>query len=450
MILLGLAGAWALSTGPGVAQVSPSEGAVAAPPREASVVAPAPPRGRYLGEASCASSSCHGATQPRQVFRVRQDEYQTWLKKDRHSQAYGSLLEERSRLIARNLGLAAPPEETPLCLACHSLQVPEARRGRAVEVESGVTCESCHGPAGGWGSRHHEEGWSHRDSLEAGMVDLDDLAMRTRLCLGCHLGDEGRTVDHRLLAAGHPQLVFELDNYGAEVSHWEPVRGEREGQPGAATWAVGQVAGLRESLAELARRSRESWPELAWMTCRDCHHSLAEERWRRGLGSPSLGLPRWSPARYAVLRHLVSAIAPDERQGLDVAIGRLAARVPAFGTPGSRVAQAAEEGVAILDRVVPQVEAASWDEAMVLTLLAAVSEDRRYLVAADYDAADQAFLALNTLTSTLVRLRPGVLEGNLVEAVEELGRERQDPYRFDARTFGEGLRRVADEVRELR
>ena len=55
------------------------------------------------------------------------------------------------------------------------------------------------------------------------MNDLRDVATRAQICLRCHLGQASsdhtsRVVDHRLIAAGHPVLRFELDNYSEEPS----------------------------------------------------------------------------------------------------------------------------------------------------------------------------------------------------------------------------------------
>ena len=60
--------------------------------------------GLYLGVATCANSGCHGSTQPLDASRVLQNEYYTWLNRDRHAQAYNVLFNDRSARIARNMG----------------------------------------------------------------------------------------------------------------------------------------------------------------------------------------------------------------------------------------------------------------------------------------------------------------------------------------------------------
>ena len=46
---------------------------------------------RYTGPGSCASTTCHGSVTPRTDNRVLQNEYSTWIVKDKHSKAYASL-----------------------------------------------------------------------------------------------------------------------------------------------------------------------------------------------------------------------------------------------------------------------------------------------------------------------------------------------------------------------
>src|SRR5258708_29908038 len=52
---------------------------------------------------------------------------------------------------------------------------------------------------------------SHESSINAGMIDTRKLAVRDQVCLTCHLGTtKDQVVDHELIAAGHPDLAFEL------------------------------------------------------------------------------------------------------------------------------------------------------------------------------------------------------------------------------------------------
>ena len=108
---------------------------------------------RYTGVASCAGSTCHGRMEGDGTI-VRQDELMTWQEPSTpggaHSRAWAVLNTSRSQFIARNLGIGDPARAS-MCLGCHSDAA--TSRGTA-PIEDGVTCESCHGPAGGWIASH--------------------------------------------------------------------------------------------------------------------------------------------------------------------------------------------------------------------------------------------------------------------------------------------------------
>ena len=55
------------------------------------------PVGKYNGPGGCASSSCHGSIQPRQVTRISQNEYSIWAAQDKHARAYQVFYERVDR-----------------------------------------------------------------------------------------------------------------------------------------------------------------------------------------------------------------------------------------------------------------------------------------------------------------------------------------------------------------
>ncbi|MGZ8853655.1 MAG: multiheme c-type cytochrome, partial [Thermoanaerobaculia bacterium] len=113
-------------------------------------VAPVSKPGQYAGVASCVSSGCHGSTHPLKESRILQNEYYTWLNRDRHPKSYNVLFNERSARIVRNMRLKKKAYEETMCLDCHSMNVAKGMVSGRVEIEDGVQCEACHGP----GSRH--------------------------------------------------------------------------------------------------------------------------------------------------------------------------------------------------------------------------------------------------------------------------------------------------------
>src|SRR5712675_1118476 len=257
---------------------------------------------KYIGPGSCAATSCHGSVKPIVGSRILQNEYSTWIIQDKHSRAYQALTGDVAERMARILKLGAKSQEAPKCLACHALNPAPEQRGRVFEISEGVSCENCHGPASAWLGPHTTRDWQHEKSLAAGMVDTRNVIHRTEKCLECHLGSEKKFVDHEMIAAGHPDLYFELDSFSAVMPrHW---KAPRESAPGKAAedpnwvgvrdWSVAQAVQLRAAMERLAWRAngndavgnKKNWPEYSELSCIACHHSLgpAQNRWRQAHG----------------------------------------------------------------------------------------------------------------------------------------------------------------------
>jgi hypothetical protein len=399
------------------------------------------------------------------VYGVAQNEYYVWLNQGPHAGAFEPLFDERSRVIAGNLGLTRPAHESAICLSCHALAPAEDRLEGPVEAADGVSCESCHGPASGWRGGHTAEDWTYGDSVAAGMTDLRNPRTRAELCLGCHLGEEGRLVDHDLIAAGHPELRFELDNYSQSMPpHWLPFADKppaaRPPRPvqGPRAWAVGQAVALRRAAEEVSRRAREEgdgrWPDFSWMSCGACHHDLREARYRQGLGADYRarpGLPPWSPARWVVLRVLVERYAPEALAGLEADVERLAGQVSRIATPPAEIAATADGLVGRLEGLADRLDAVEWDGREVRRTLRALAAERDRIARTDAASAEQVLQAVYTLAGSLLDEDPDLLRSGLVDAVsalaEELGEDGVRAEGWDPARFTRILALVDEEVR---
>lgn len=214
--------------------------------------------GAFVGSIGCKSSSCHGGAGP------KRSQYITWSQQDFHTKAYAVLLNSRSERIAESLGIAGA-QSNARCTVCHSpLQsVAPSRLTRTAHPDEGVSCETCHGAAGGWLRGHTRTDWNYNTRVAAGMRDLRNLYVRANACVACH-----QNLAPELLKAGHPDLFFELDGQSvAEPKHWrdeEPWSGLRE-------WLTGQAVALREMSWALASDSQNDafsiarWNGLAWL-----------------------------------------------------------------------------------------------------------------------------------------------------------------------------------------
>jgi hypothetical protein len=279
----------------------------------------------WTGSASCVGRSCHGGIEPRTGSNCRQDEYTLILNGDPHTKAYRVLTEERSKDMVRRLGRAdGNAHEDARCLSCHatpltvseeladgllgklwehSAKAPESLR--RAELNFGVGCESCHGAAVHWLQPHQNPNRVPKDPPKSIRDDgtlirelfkeakswpqpvghADD---RAKVCASCHVGaaksgDSGeRSVDHDLIAAGHPRLLFEFVSLqDALPAHWRPRPRDRTYE-----WFIGQIEGTRMALDVLTDRAsspRATWPEFAEFSCFACHHDLKRVSWRQRL-----------------------------------------------------------------------------------------------------------------------------------------------------------------------
>src|SRR4051812_19830470 len=168
---------------------------------------------KTLGVGSCASSLCHGAVETWKDSSVMQNEYITWSRSDKHARSYSVLLNERSKEIAKKLNLPQPAHKSDLCLDCHTHNPKPAQRGENFQLTDGISCEACHGPADRWVKSHVEPDATHQNNLSRGMYATNDDVLRARLCLSCHIGNQEKFVTHKIMAAGHPRMSFELDTF---------------------------------------------------------------------------------------------------------------------------------------------------------------------------------------------------------------------------------------------
>jgi hypothetical protein len=395
---------------------------------------------QYVGPGSCASSSCHGAVQPRTSTRIPQTEYSTWVVADKHAKAFTVLGSDLSRTIARNLRLPQAPGQSPQCLSCHALDVPSAQRTRAFEMDDGVSCERCHGPASAWLGPHATKGWQHQQSVQRGMIDTKNISVRAELCLSCHLGTATRAIDHRMLAAGHPDLTFELDSYSAVMPrHWkDPL--EKDPWIGVRTWSTGQALQLREALLRLARNAEsDHWPEYAEYDCAACHHSLTEPRqsWRQlsGYGKRMPGVPPWNDAHLVVLKSFASgALAGD--------LERLSTQMSRLQPDGAAVATLAKRSAAEAEKLARELSGQSYDASRVKELLRVLTADPEGVALRGERVAEQNLLAVNTLFIALQQNHAVANESEIKAAIDVLFQQLRNPSAFNARAYTVQMQRI--------
>ncbi len=267
----------------------------------------------HMGVATCAASQCHGSAVPREGSNVLQNEYVSWTQDDPHSRAYDVLGNERSRGIATRLGLESATS-AKICLDCHADNVPVERRGERFHLADGVGCESCHGGAENWLATHYNQPTvTDEAKLTAGLYPTESVTARSDLCLSCHLGTADKFATHRIMAAGHPRLAFELDTF-AEL--WRTAGRQphylidadyiaRKGDlQHSYTWAAGLLAESRHRLSLMDGplfAGDEMFPELGFYDCHACHRSMKTVQWRCKCWLSRLTIPG-SKSSWAVSR----------------------------------------------------------------------------------------------------------------------------------------------------
>ncbi len=357
------------------------------------------PSHQMVGAGGCQSSNCHGATTPlpESQSRVLGNEYKTWSVEDKHVLAYRKLTEPRSKRMAEILKIKDATTDKR-CTVCHVAGSPDR------SLSDGVACEACHGPASDWMGSHIQPN-SHADSVKRGMTDTKNLEIRAKTCISCHLGAGDRIVDHELIAAGHPDLAFELDSFTfAQPSHHrEPKPTADNTLPGVRAWAVGQSTALAEGMRLLAAHAGKSWPEFSDLECYQCHHDLRADSWRiqRGYGNRKPGSLQLNLARFEVLRELVAQAAPDQKIALENAVARLEGLVSTHLEDAAATAQAAHAVERIGDGLTAKFLSQNFDAAATQSILQAINADIQRIADAGVNAAEQATMTLDALTAAL-------------------------------------------------
>ena len=273
---------------------------------------------RYQGNSRC--YRCH--EQPSQFDRntgvtsfIELTEAKDWTTKDKHGSALINITDTPlgKQMLTRLKIDAAEIEHQAQCTSCHSNQhwvekhddyagLPDNIIGR----ESGVTCESCHGPSTQWDLEHSDSRWRLIDPLvkaQHGMTDLRNPVVRAETCFSCHIGnaEQEKVVTHEMYAAGHPPLPsVELDAFIDQMpAHWHSINNKQDfvhrerylelnryvqNSGKLDEIVLNALVAYRTSLQLIvsinAKSDEYAWPELGVYDCYGCHHELKNPSWR--------------------------------------------------------------------------------------------------------------------------------------------------------------------------
>jgi hypothetical protein len=416
------------------------------------------------GVASCGGTTCHGRSEADGKI-VRQDELMIWQDPSSpsgaHSRAWQVLAEPRSRAIAQRLGIGEAAS-APMCLGCHATPA-GGNRGPRFQTSDGVGCEACHGAASSWLSSHYAVGASHAANVSRGMIPLDNPKARASVCLDCHFGsaDAGQFVSHRIMAAGHPRIAFELDLFSSLQQHHneDGDYSARKGRTNSVKmWAVGQAMALDRSLtlfADARRGTEGMFPEFYFLDCHSCHRPISDDpRFEpTALDNPGRpipeGMPPYNDENMIMLAAAAKVVSPD-------LAARFARDSRAFHQAMAKDrASAVTAAVQLRDSarlLANAFAAADLGSAQAFAIIGEITSEALSERFTDYAGSVQAVMATDTLLSALVNM--GEVSPSAAQSIRAdingAYRAVRDPNAYSARDFRANLGRAASAIRGLR
>jgi len=374
--------------------------------------------GIHEGVATCGGSTCHGRLAPTGKD-VRQNELITWQDTTSaagdHSKAWQVLRSARAQGITARLGLG-PAQNAQACLGCHSEPAPEAMRGKSFQISDGVGCEACHGASSAWLGNHDAVDATHASNVASGMVALEDPKTRANVCLDCHFGSAkpGQFVTHKMMAAGHPQVSFELDLYSALQRHYNFYGNADDAKrkipsSGIKFWAVGQAMAVERALTLYGdgdHNHEGAFPEFYFFDCQSCHRRFSSEPGAQltAEANPARPVPPGTPPfddeNMIMLSAAARVTAPETGARFDAAAKSF--HTAMAQDPGAAKAAAAELAGAARD-LANSFAAHNFTRADTFAILDAVLSGAavRYT---DYTGGSQAVMAADTLLNSLVAM----------------------------------------------
>jgi hypothetical protein len=241
------------------------------------------------------------------------------------------------------------------------------------------------------------------------MWALNDPAVRAGVCLDCHWGsaNPGQFVSHRIMAAGHPRLVFELDLFTSLQGHHDEDADYRQRKARAGSvklWAVGQALATERALSQWPRAASAPMPDFTFFDCRSCHRTFSDDpavplvaRTNAARPIPP-GTPVWNDENLLMLDAAARVVAPRIAARHSAQLRAFHAAIGQDRAAGLKAAAALRGTAAELARA---FAAASFSRAETLAMLNMVLIGNAGAYT-DYQGGAQAVMAAETLLAALV------------------------------------------------
>ncbi|OYX64806.1 MAG: hypothetical protein B7Y89_00755 [Novosphingobium sp. 32-60-15] len=413
----------------------------------------------HQGVASCAGSTCHGRSAADGAV-VRQDEVLRWQEDSSpsgaHSRAWKVVQEPRGQAIVRRMGLDGAGVQRE-CAGCHTS--PGTAR-----VSDGVDCEACHGASGGWLASHYTVGASHARNVAQGMTDLTRPQVKAQVCLDCHFsGDaKGQFIAHRIMAAGHPRISFELDLFTTLQQHHDEDADyvQRKGGKtnGMRMWAVGQAEAVKRSLelfSQPARAVDGIFPEFTFYDCHSCHRRIYDGDDGKVTAVPNpgrpihLGAPPYNDENMIMLLAAARAVAPDAAANFDA---KSKAFHRAMGAGRAETVMAAQALRQSADQLSARFSSAAFTREQTFAIMETIASEAIGERFTDYEGAVQSVMAVDTLLNGMVNqgMVSNASAGALRVQINQAYGAVRDPNGFQPLAFRRALGNAMRSIRSLR
>jgi hypothetical protein len=279
------------------------------------------------------------------------------------------------------------------------------------------------------------------------MYPTADLRPRTELCLSCHYGSTDKFATHRMMAAGHPRLSFEMDTFLAlQPPHYRIDDDYKRRKPtynSTQNWSYGQLAAaLREmdTLQGPRVNNGAAFPELALFNCYGCHmSSMRRTDWSHRLleGGAEPGSVPISDGHLVMAWIIARELDPTSAPAL---LRMSRSLLAASAADRSQIVERSRDVATTLRRLCDRAATHSWkttDERQLLRTLVAVGTSGEFR---DYVGAEQAVMGIDGL---LIELG---LADRFRKRVDELYKLTQNDEAYAPEQFVASLHQLQEEI----
>ena len=137
----------------------------------------------------------------------------------KHAKAYETLGTDAAKAVAAKQGID-DPQRSGQCLKCHSTAYwfSETRQTEVVALESGISCQSCHGPGADYRKK------SIMENLEASIANGMVYPAKEKSCTLCH-NETGPTWDpERYTLPSGEKVGFDMEQAYQKIKHENPAK----------------------------------------------------------------------------------------------------------------------------------------------------------------------------------------------------------------------------------